>query len=629
MSRQRWNRHRPLFSSQTPQQPAKQEWHVLPGLWTAMLRVCTVLGAFVLVMFLIFAYTASRIEGVQSTSLPGKMVLYLRLDEDPGEIPQPASLTDPFAAPALTVHDIVNVIDRSATDDRVKGMVAHLETGTYELVRSQEIRNAVKRFRDTGKFSYIYSSSYGQGSGDTGRYYLASAFGEIWMQPMGLVSIAGVRADTPFARKALDMIGVEPQFFQRKEYKTAYESFTNSKMSEPNREETKAMIDDIKTQLLTEIPADRGIKPSAFENLVDKGLFTAPEALESKLVTKLDYLDVLSDKIKMDVTGRVDENDEIFVDAATYAADVAWETGERNIMMSSFGGKPNVALIYVVGMILDTNVSGDYGVAAADEIAPAINDAADDETIEAIVIRVDSPGGTPAASDDILRAIERAKQKGKPVIVSMGPTAASGGYWVSAYADQIFAGPLTLTGSIGVLGGKVSVGKLWDKIGVNWDKSIQWGKNSGMWSLNTPFSKSEAERIDAMLDNVYAAFTARVAKGRGMTQEQVDKIAGGRVWTGMRAVKIGLVDQLGGLREAMDYTAQILGAKDKNDLNVIVLPEPKSTLERLLSVVDQGQVTSGMKFQQKIYSYLSPMIDTMRVFDGGHGVAAYETLRIQ
>ncbi len=633
MSRRRWIKHRPLFSSPVPvtARRPKTEWYIGHILWVALSRTCMVLGGFTLVIVVLIMLVMVELGAGQRPSLPGEMVLYLPLDDDPGEMADPVRLSDPFAAGQLTAHDLVDVIDRAATDPRVKGLLARMESGTYSLQRSQELRDAVKRFRETGKFATIYSTSYGQGAGDLGRYYLASAFGEIWMQPMGLVSIAGIRAEVPFVREALDKIGILPQFYHRKEYKTAYESFTNSKMSDANREETQALVDDIKVQLLKDIPADRGIKVSAFEQLVQHGLFTAQEALDKKLVTNLDYMDVLADKIKTDITGDPDADDDLFVDVALYAEDAAWESSEQNIIRKSLGGwRPKVALIYVVGAIMDSNVGGDYGVAAADEIAPAIHDAADDDNIQAIVIRIDSPGGSPVASETILRAIERAKQKGKPVIVSMGPTAASGGYWVAAYADQIFASPTTLTGSIGVLGGKVSASKLWGKAGVNWDKSVQWGKNAGLWSMNTPFSDSEAERINAMLDNVYAAFVARVAKGRGMTPEQVDKIAGGRVWTGMRAVKVGLVDQLGGLREALNYTAKILDEDSKDDLNVIIMPEPKGALEQLLHIADeQSGVYENMKFQQKIFSYFAPALRAAQVFEDGNGIAAYEPLRIE
>jgi protease-4 len=624
MKKRNWIRHRPLFATPPEARKPNIAWWILPILWIALRRTCTALGAFVLVMILLGFYVASNFTDVQPESLPREMVLYLPLDEDPGEIP---ARSGPFSEDLPTVHDLVNAIDRATLDKRVKGMYARMDEGTYSMARTDELRGAIKRFRAAGKFAYIYSPSYGQGAGDLGRYYLASAFQEIWMQPLGVLSIAGVRAEVPFLRDTLDKIGIYPQFYKRKEYKTAYESLTHSEMSPENRQEIEDLVGDIRANILKDIPADREITPEAFEQLVDHGLFTAPEALNAKLITNADYADILVERIKTDVTGDPDADDDLFVDPVTYMESASWEDREHRFMDIG-SSRPSVALIYVVGAIMDTGVGN--GTAAADEIAPAILDAADDDEIQAIVLRIDSPGGSPVASESILRAVERAKQKGKPVIVSMGPTAASGGYWVAAYADQIFALPATLTGSIGVLGGKISADALWKKLGVKWNKDIKWGENSGLWSVNTPFSKTEEERINAMLDNVYAAFIERVSKGRGMTIEQVDKVAHGRVWSGTKAVELGLADQIGGLREALDYTAKILGAEDKTGIDVVVLPEAKSPIERFMDLMDeQGSVYEGMKFQQRIAAFLAPALQSLAVLQNSHGAAAYEPLRIE
>lgn len=628
MRKRRWIKHRLLFASPVPAHVRKPKiyYRALPIIWLALKRTCMVLGAFTLVIILLSYWIASSVSPASKPSLPREMVLILPLDADPGEVPEPTT----FATPTPTVRELVDTIDRATTDSRVKGIYARMESGTFSMSRSEEIREAIKRFEAAGKFAYIYSSSYGQGAGDLGRYYLASAFQEIWMQPMGIVSIAGVRAEVPFARETLNKIGIQPQFYKRKEYKTAYESLTNSEMSDANREEMSELVADIRTQVLKDIPSERGMDAAAFEKLVNHGLFTAPEALKEKLVTNLDYADVLVDRIKKDVTGDEEADDSLFVDIAEYGDATNWEQSERNFVQKSFGGTyPSVALVYIVGAIMDSNVGSEGSVAAADQIAPAILEAADDESIQAIVLRIDSPGGSPVASETILRAVERAKKKGKPIIVSMGPTAASGGYWVAAYADQIFASPTTLTGSIGVLGGKVSAGKLWEKIGVNWDKSIQWGQNAGLWSMNTPFSETEAARINAMLDNVYSSFVERVAKGRGLSTEQVDKIAKGRVWTGRRAVEIGLVDQLGGLREALNYTAQILEQKDKSEISVVVMPKPKTALERLMELVenDNNGLYEGIRIQQSVAKFFGPWLQDAAVLKDGY--AAYEPLKIE
>lgn len=630
MKKRNWIRHRPLFAPQTPVKPQRWYQRILPFLWRGIHRACYTIGAMVLISAVFMFISLMNLGGGSSrpAALPKEMVLYLPLEGDPGERD---AMPSPFLAPQATIHDLVHAVDRAASDKRVKGIFARMDEGTFSLARSEELRAAIKRFRAAGKFAYIYSSSYGQGAGDLGRYYLASAFDEIWMQPMGIVSIGGIRAEVPYLRKTLDKIGITPQFFQRKEYKTAYESFTNSEMSDKNREEIKAILDDMKAVIMKDVPGDRGIDAKIFGALVDEGLFTAPEAQDAKLITQADYADVLIEKIKTQVKGDPEADDDFFIDIMDYESTNVWEESEKRMVSKAFtGARPSVAMIYVVGAIMDTNAGNSAEIAAADEIAPAILDAADDESIQAIILRIDSPGGSPVASESILRAVERAKRKGKPVIVSMGATAASGGYWVAAYADQIFAMSSTLTGSIGVLGGKVSAGKLSEKLGVNWDRSVQWGKNSGMWSLTTPFSESEAERMNAMLDHVYASFIERVSRGRGMTPEQVDKIAGGRVWSGAAAAKIGLIDQIGGLREAMNYTAKILGAEDRNGIDVIVLPAPKGALERLIELLDsQATIFAGWQFQQKIAAFFAPLMEAVSVMQGSNGAMAYEPLKIE
>ena len=233
----------------------------------------------------------------------------------------------------------------------------------------------------------------------------------------------------------------------------------------------------------------------------------------------------------------------------------------------------------------------DDGIAAADEIEEALINAAYDNAIGSVVLRVDSPGGSPVASETILRAIDIVQRQGKSVIVSMGPAAASGGYWISAYADEIFVMPTTITGSIGVLGGKVSLQEMWEKVGVNWE-SIRWGRNADMWSANKPFSEEQAKQINAMLDNIYESFVYRVALGRDMTVEEVDKVARGHVWSGAAAVEIGIADQFGGLHDALDYAAVEAGGKDRHDVDVVVMPKPLTPIELFIRLLE-GQVMAG------------------------------------
>ena len=633
MSKRQFRTHRPLYSNALPHgvQKRKLKWKILPIIWLALKRMATIVGFLVLLNIflgiLLFAFGPSQ-KGA-APSLPSEMVLFLKFEDGLSDMPAPPSFADPFAQNAPTVRDIVDALDAAAADKRVKGIVARMYPGNFSLVHVTEIRAALKRFRDTGKFAHIYSSSFGEGGGGLGRYYLASAFDQIWMQPLGVVDISGVHAEVPYLRGTLDKIGVRPQFFKRKEYKTAYESITDKAMSSENRAMLGQIVADIRTEILDRVPAEREMSVKAFEELVDRGLFTSREAEQAKLITHADYADVLLDNIAEEVTG---ERDYDALDLVNFAHYVQVVKDKQNGLMSS--GKAKVALVHAVGAIMPSGDAGgfaDDGIAAADEIAPAILNASKEDAVKAIVLRIDSPGGSPAASESILRAVEKAQERGKIVVVSMGSTAASGGYWIAAYADRIFALPTTLTGSIGVVGGKFALREVFTKMGVNWD-TVEWGENSGLWSLNSTFSDSEQERFNAMLDHVYDSFISRVAKGRGMDKAEVDKVAGGRVWTGRRALNAGLVDELGGLEDAMDFVAQALGKEARSDLKVVLYPKPKTSLEQFLALLD-GQVRASV-MMQKITGAFSPAIESAEPFLQDMQVrrdpfAVYESLRIE
>ncbi len=638
MTKRNWKKHRPLFSTPLPREVRKPrvKWKILPILWYGFKRMCFVLGLMVFLSSVSAVYFSSMfLEERAAPSLPKEMVLYVEFDGTVSELPKHSGFS--FSPGPPTVSEIVNTIDRAAADPRVKGLFARLnETASIGLVQIQEIREAVSRFRAAGKFAHIYSSSFGGSGGGLGRMYLASSFDERWMQPLGVVTIPGLKAEVPFFREVLDKIGVRPQFFKRKDFKTAYESVTDKSISKENRQMMEDLVYGIRDEILADMPTDLGIEKAAFEKMVNEGLFTAKEAEEAGLITHADYPDKLVRRMKEEIQGDPESDKRLFVGLRDYLSRAGIREEDSGLMNGApfTANRPKVALVYAVGAIMQTagtpggpNIFDD-GVAAADEIAPAILDAADDPKVEAIIIRIDSPGGSPTASESILRAIERAKEKDKKIIVSMGAAAASGGYWIATYADQIFAMPTTITGSIGVLGGKFSGAELIDKVGVNFDY-VQWGRNAGMWSMTTPFDASEAQQINKMLDTVYEEFTARVSKGRGMAPEEVEKIAQGRVWMGRRAQEIGLVDQLGGLNDAMNYTAQLLGMESKDDLQVVLMPRPKTQIEMILEFLTQGGgVMSSIKIPAHLEKILSAMNEYLAVWGSGEPVLAYEPIRI-
>jgi protease-4 len=595
-----WNRYkkpRPLYSSPIPAKVRKPKikWKVLPILWYGLKRTCTLIGAMVLLSMLVSLYITSTVMSQTSVpKLPDEMVLYLDFGDGVTELPGEANFSDPFGFGPPTLRELIDAVEFAKTDKRVHGIVARLDKAELSLAHVQELRRAIKDFRsdEDGKFAYVYASSFGESGNGLGRYYLASAFEEIWMQPLGVISITGINAEIPFFRGALDKIGVTPQFLKRHEYKTAYESMTNANISPENKEMMEALIADIRKTIVSDMADDMGRSPDAIEQLVDRGLFTAREAEQAGLITYADYADVMIDEVNEFLTGDPESEDMPFISISDYVRITTQESLEQKLLHSKVGKhKPQVALVYAVGAIMpDSGTSSaapmmmDEGIAAADEIATAILDAADDPNIQAVVLRIDSPGGSPVASETILRAVEKAQAEGKPVVVSMGPTAASGGYWIAAYADRIFTLPSTLTGSIGVVGGKFYLKDLWAKIGVNWE-GVNWGQNAGLWSMNEPFSESEAARMNAMLDNVYENFTQRVSKGRELPLDYVDKIARGRVWSGKTAVEIGLADEIGGLNEALDYAARTLSLTGRQDISVEIMPRPLTPFEKFLELV--------------------------------------------
>lgn len=602
MKKDPWAQKKNLYSPQAdvPASKPKRRWRILPILWMALKRTCTFIGAVMLIMIVLTVWAIGPYVKDIDQSLPQRMVLNIELDGVIGDLPKEASLVDPFSEDIKTVRNYILALERAKEDPRVLGVYAEMLSPTISLAHIEELRAAIVDFKESGKFAYVYASSY---SGGLGAYYLASVFDEIWLQPMGIVMLNGLNAEMPFVRDVLDKVGVEPQMFQRKEYKTAYESLTNSEISKENKESVSALLADISDIVSSGIEEELGfdLKP-----LVDHSLFLDNEAFEAGLVHRLAYFDELFLEINQKVSGDPTDQDFSYVSFDTYVAEPLKVNAFSQAMNDDT--KPKVALVYAVGAIMDDDDKGnsaDDGIAGAEDIADALYDAARDPDVDAVVLRINSPGGSPVASEMILRAVEKVQDEGKTVTVSMGPVAASGGYWIAAYADEIFVLPSTITGSIGVLGGKFSLEKLWETIGVKWSRTT-WGENAAMWSMNTPFSDSEAERMNAMLDHIYESFVLRVAQGRDMEFKDADRIARGRAWSGKKAVELGLADQFGGLNEALDYAAvQIDKDYTRSDVEVVVMPKPLSAIERFVDLLD-GQVTAGRSFSA-LAGYLKPL----------------------
>lgn len=498
--------------------------------------------------------------------LPPRIVLTADWRTTLSEVPGAPKLLDLELIPPPTVSETVLGLDAAARDPRVAGLVVRLAETGQGLAVAQELRDAVLRFRAAGKFAVAHADTFGElGSGNEG-YYLATAFEEIRLEPVGLVGLTGLVAQVPLVKELLARLGVDVEVLRRAEYKTALESFTDSELTAPNREMLGALLDALQGQLVAGIAQGRGLPPERVRELIDGGPYTAAEALSANLVDRLDYGDDAVDAALARAGGGAGA-----VDLEDYA-------GRRPLSLDD--GGVGVALIRAAGTI--RRGDGDIGAGiAADDLAGLLDDAADDRRVRAVLLRIDSGGGSAVASESVAHAVREVRRAGKPVVVSMGNAAASGGYWIAMDADRIVAQPATLTGSIGVVAGKPDLGGAWDALGVRWAE-LPRGANAGIWSVNRPYTPEQRARVDAVVGSLYGSFTEGVARSRDLPPDKVQAIAKGRVWAGATAKGLGLVDELGGLDVALAATRRALGLPEDAPLGIELLPRPSAPLRAVL-----------------------------------------------
>jgi protease IV len=444
------------------------------------------------------------------------------------------------------LRPVLRTLHEAGTDSRVVGLVAKVGDTGMTLARAQELRDAVVAFAASGKPTVAWADTFGESANATVPYLLATGFGEIWLQPTGEVNLLGVAAEVMFMRGALDKLGVEPQLGQRYEYKNAADRIVARGFTDAHRESLDRIAESAWENVTETIAKARGLSEDDVRALADRAPVWADEAKSARLVDEVGYRDEVYTALRRRVGGDVQL---LFADkwapATSPVRRIVTQARSRNApgvaVVDGFGG-------IVTGRSRRTPLMGH--AMGSDSVAAAFRAAVRDEKAKAIVFRVDSPGGSAVGSDTICREVECARDAGKPVIVSMGAVAGSGGYYVACSADAILAQPGTLTGSIGVLGGKAVVTDLTDRLGLLYD-GVQRGAHARMNSTHRRFDDSELDRLEAMLDRVYADFTGKVAAGRGMSREQVHEVAKGRVWSGADAQRNGLVDTLGGMRDAL------------------------------------------------------------------------------
>ena len=518
---------------------------------------------------------AARLRRVRHQN--GVLLLELNVTRDLAEVPPTTPLAALRGARAKPLRDVVRALEKAAEDDEVAGLVAH--TGR-EIGFSQvsELRDAVATFRASGKRTAAYAETFGEMGPGNSTYHLASAFEEIWLQPSGDLGLVGLAATAVFVRGSLDKLGVQTQIGHRHEYKTAPNTFLETDLTPPHREMMESLVGSITDDIVRDIAAARGLTEAAVRQAVAGAPLSAQEALAAGLVDRLGYREELYRTLREELTEHEAEPRLRFVDRydqpGTPLARLA-----RSAEHLPQAVRPRRGVVAVVGAhgAIHLGRSSSPGPlssqsAGADTVTAALRSAGKDEQVRAIVLRIDSPGGSAVASDAIRRAVLEVRSSGTPVVASMASLGASGGYFIAMPCDRVLATPSTLTGSIGVWGGKQVISDGLARIGVT-RATVSAGRYADMFSTDRPFDDEEWTRVGVWLDRVYDDFTEKVAQDRALPLAQVHELARGRVWTGSQAAESRLIDGLGGLSAAVDTACELAGT-DRSRVDVRIWPRP-------------------------------------------------------
>jgi protease IV len=523
---------------------------------------------------------ARRVDTARHHGVPKGCVLELDLRTTPPEAAgfDPLTMISGGGRP-MVLREAVSALHRAADDPRVAGLIARVQLPAAAAGPVQELRDAVKAFAAV-KPSLAWAETFP----GTLSYYLASAFGEVWMQPSGTVGLIGFATNALFLRDALEKAGIEAQFIARGEYKSAANLFTEDRYTDAHREADTRLLESLRAQVWKAVADSRGIDEDALDALADRAPLLREDAVTSGLIDHVGFRDEAYARIAelVGAEGISPETGDADGDNAPprlYLSRYARATAPGGSPLPSVPGrgrKPTIAVVTIAGPIVSGR--GGRGIlpfgnssAGADTIAAGLREAAADESVSAIVLRVDSPGGSVSASETIWREVRKARDRGKPVVVSMGAVAASGGYYVAMGADAIVANPGTITGSIGVITGKLIARDLKDRLGVGSD-AVRTNANADAWSINAPFTDEQHARVEAEADLCYTDFIQRVAEGRKLSTDAVEAVARGRIWTGADALGHGLVDELGGLRAALRRAKVLAGLDEDAKANIVGYP---------------------------------------------------------
>ena len=538
--------------------------------------------AFLLALLMLISPVLAEEHATEETVPPVKKYVALTLD---GTYTDTKTVNTFGTSSTKTLRGLFKKLDTLKTDDEIAGIIFKIERVSVGWATLQEIRNKLQEFRETEKETIGYLKS-----GGNAEYLLAAAMDRVVLMPTGSLNLTGLRAEVLFYKGLLDKLDIEADMLAMGKYKSGVEPYMRDGMSDAFRESMTALLDDLYAQLLAHIAKSReGITAEDVSDLLNSGPFTAEEAHEKNLVDTLQYYDELLDTLK---TASPEE------DVQVVKPD--YERKRKVPDMNSFAGlmqllsmlnppqragstaENQIALIYANGPILPDidQLFPSTSVIMPSELKEAFEKARTDDTVRSVVLRVNSPGGSALASDLIWREV-MLTQREKPVVVSMGDIAASGGYYIAMAAGTIVAHPNTLTGSIGVFGGKLNMKGFYNKIGLT-KEIIAHGQNATLYSDYGGFTPTERERVEKMMKTVYKDFVSKAAAGRSKSFDEIDEIAQGRVWTGKQAKALGLVDEFGGLETALSIAKAQAGFADDDDVNLIVLPKQKPFFEQFM-----------------------------------------------
>lgn len=541
--------------------------------------VLTMVISFFIISFIVLAIIVSSSSDTEETTIKNNTVLMIDLngpiiDRGNDEIDIENIINQ--SEGSIGLNNILSSIEKAKVDDRIKGIYLNVENVSASIATLEEIRNKLKEFKDsTDKFIVSYGEIYAQSA-----YYISSVADEIYLHPQGVLELKGLAFQGMFYKNTLEKLEVEAQIIRHGKFKSAVEPFMLDKMSNSNRVQVSKFLNSLWGDLTKGISNDRDLSQKEINSMAQNLLIQeASQALQYKLVDKLAFKDQLIDslKTKLDLT----EDQKInFVSLNKY----------KNVPVKSENtkySKNKIAVIYAVGDI--NGGEGSPESIGSEGLSKTIREAREDKNVKAIVLRVNSPGGSALASETILREMALAKEA-KPVIVSMGDVAASGGYYIACQADTIVANPTTITGSIGVFGVLMNAKEMLNnKLGITID-TVKTNKHADIGTILRPLTSVERQVIQTSVEKVYDTFISRVALGRSLTKEYVDSVGQGRVWTGRDALELGLVDVLGGLETAIEISSNMANLQDYRIVN---LPKQKDPIEAFFEDLMGGEVSNS------------------------------------